>query len=300
MKQRTKQIDLHCVRLLAGACGLFTILAIAQAGMAQQAAPNSVNTNAGAVHFAAAPAAAVVKPAEEEEAAPAAKPGGEGVKVHGHWVIQVKNADGTLGERREFSNSLVTDQAELSGDEVLAALLSGNATPGDPTIALIQPPLPANPIAYCDTQGLDLMPPTATNCFGLTTTQSGLPLTGYNFESGLSTTVYFSPTVKWVLTGNYSVPANLNTISVVQTLMTLCTSKGQAFTGGSANPFTGSVSGRSADNGSKACVPNGGSTGGSTSDWVYYATLTSTAIPGGPVSVTAGQIIALTVTISFS
>ena len=30
----------------------------------------------------------------------------EGIQVHGHWIIEVKNPDGTLAERREFDNAL--------------------------------------------------------------------------------------------------------------------------------------------------------------------------------------------------
>jgi hypothetical protein len=33
----------------------------------------------------------------------------EGISVHGHWTIEVKNPDGTLAERREFDNALATD-----------------------------------------------------------------------------------------------------------------------------------------------------------------------------------------------
>jgi hypothetical protein len=40
-----------------------------------------------------------------------AKPSGgprEGIKVHGHWTIDVRNPDGTLASHREFENSLQT------------------------------------------------------------------------------------------------------------------------------------------------------------------------------------------------
>ncbi len=39
----------------------------------------------------------------------AANSGGvaEGIKVHGHWIIEVRNPDGTLVTRREFDNRLV-------------------------------------------------------------------------------------------------------------------------------------------------------------------------------------------------
>lgn len=47
----------------------------------------------------------------------------EGIKVHGHWVIEVINPDGKRASRTEFENSLV-------GPNVLAELLSGNDSMG--------------------------------------------------------------------------------------------------------------------------------------------------------------------------
>src|SRR6476660_2101480 len=38
----------------------------------------------------------------------------EGIKVHGHWTIDVRNADGTLATHREFENAL-----QISGAKVL-------------------------------------------------------------------------------------------------------------------------------------------------------------------------------------
>jgi len=45
----------------------------------------------------------------------------EGIAVHGHWVIEVRNADGSLAERREFENSLTSD-----GKQTLRQLLLGD------------------------------------------------------------------------------------------------------------------------------------------------------------------------------
>jgi hypothetical protein len=48
----------------------------------------------------------------------AAKPSGgpqEGIKVHGRWVIEVRNPDGTLAARREFDNALTGGSQNLSG-----------------------------------------------------------------------------------------------------------------------------------------------------------------------------------------
>jgi len=42
----------------------------------------------------------------------------EGIQVHGHWTIEVRNPDGSVAERRQFQNALV-------GDNVLNGLLVG-------------------------------------------------------------------------------------------------------------------------------------------------------------------------------
>jgi hypothetical protein len=55
----------------------------------------------------------------------AAGPGGgqsEGIKVHGHWTIAVKNSDGSLASTRDFENALV--RGDGGGDSLLAGLLA--------------------------------------------------------------------------------------------------------------------------------------------------------------------------------
>lgn len=59
----------------------------------------------------------------------AAKPSGgrqEGIKVHGHWVIDIRNPDGTLASHHEFENAL----ASGGGDQLLALLLAHKGNPG--------------------------------------------------------------------------------------------------------------------------------------------------------------------------
>ena len=46
----------------------------------------------------------------------------EGIKVHGHWVIDVRNPDGTLASHAEFENALMP-----SGAETLARILGRTA-----------------------------------------------------------------------------------------------------------------------------------------------------------------------------
>jgi hypothetical protein len=44
-------------------------------------------------------------PAQEEKRQPG-KFGQEGIRIHGHWVIDVKNPDGTPAGHHDFQNSL--------------------------------------------------------------------------------------------------------------------------------------------------------------------------------------------------
>jgi hypothetical protein len=55
--------------------------------------------------------------------------GHEGIKVHGHWTIEVRNPDGTLADRREFENSL----SQPSGAQILAGFLNNAGATAAPT-----------------------------------------------------------------------------------------------------------------------------------------------------------------------
>jgi len=52
------------------------------------------------------------------------KPGAEGLTMHGHWTIDLINADGTIAEHRDFENSLL-------GPTALLQILSGQYVTGD-------------------------------------------------------------------------------------------------------------------------------------------------------------------------
>jgi hypothetical protein len=131
MKQSLKQSKSRWARLsVVAACAVLFVLGSAAAGFAQQT--TSPKPAASAAVSAPAAAPAVPKPvAETEETAKPAKPGGEGIKIHGHWKIVVKNPDGTVASSTEFENSLVTPGG---GDAVLAGLLSGQLTWGGMSI----------------------------------------------------------------------------------------------------------------------------------------------------------------------
>jgi len=56
----------------------------------------------------------------------------EGIKVHGHWTIEVKNPDGSLAERRDFENALGGN-----GNYVLTHLLARQSSVGGWGIVLM-------------------------------------------------------------------------------------------------------------------------------------------------------------------
>jgi hypothetical protein len=57
----------------------------------------------------------------------------EGIKVHGHWIIEVRNADGSVASHREFEN------AYLPGDQVLSRVLTRAISVGLWSIYLVAP-----------------------------------------------------------------------------------------------------------------------------------------------------------------
>jgi hypothetical protein len=58
----------------------------------------------------------------------------QGVKVHGDWVIEVRNPDGTLHERRAFKNALMNP-----GKQGLAMILTRTLSPWLWAISVSQP-----------------------------------------------------------------------------------------------------------------------------------------------------------------
>jgi hypothetical protein len=73
-----------------------------------------------------------------------AKGSREGIKVHGHWAIEVRNPDGSVVTHREFENAL-----GLSGGSSLVAVLSRGGSVGFWKIQLNDPNGSANAIGPC-------------------------------------------------------------------------------------------------------------------------------------------------------
>ena len=207
----------------------------------------------------AAPASA--RPAEQEEQATGPrKPGDEGIKVHGHWVIDVRNPDGSLAHHTEFENSV-----QPSGEDFILGLIAGAYSSGDLAIALNGSPSP------CLNGGCLIVRTIGTN-----------PASNYcaavYFEcpTTLVTTFNSGATPSLVMTGSVTAYQN-GSINQVQTFFSVC---GYGLTKQSSDTIAAS-----------ACPVQAAQAGVLTSAG-------SPAITATPVS--TGQLIQVTVTITLS
>ena len=119
--------------------GLVPFLCLA---VAIQAASHAQTAPAHAQPAAAKAAIAEATPAKPEaQEAEAKEPGDRGVntgiKVHGHWVIEVKSPDGRVITHREFENMF----EKATGGPAIATILGGTSLAGSFAVAL---PLPCS------------------------------------------------------------------------------------------------------------------------------------------------------------
>jgi hypothetical protein len=193
----------------------------------------------------------------------------EGVKVHGHWTIDVSNPDGTLVTHREFENSLITTGIGGGGTGLLGSWLARNAVPGGWAILLSGSACPAGPCASVEHAFVAIHFGTQHPQYiwdNLTTGQQG----GTTSQNG------------WV--------------GQVGPLLLTATVYAQA---------SGTIQGVSTSNSQTLCLPNLDGSPGCTNREQYAefsgTTLTdpTTGNPA-PISVVAGQAILVTVVISFS
>jgi hypothetical protein len=202
----------------------------------------------------------------------------EGFVVHGHWVIDVRNPDGTLAQHREFENSL-----ESTAQGTMAGLLGGEFSMGSMMITM----------GYSGTgpcQGSVSFPGWCAVVVNLSTQ----PATSYcgayvcaptmteTFNAG---TNYGGP-FNLVLTGNITANS-AGTINSVYTIFATCANIAYN-SGTTTTPSTASTTTNA------NCVSGGGSP--VPNYWV--GPLTAASITGVPVS--SGQIIQVTVTLTFS
>jgi hypothetical protein len=286
---------------IAKAAVLLGSLLMVQTGFAQQAP-------------AVAPSQqAVAKPvAEEEGPAKPDKPGSEGIRIHGHWIIKVKNPDGTVVQHREFDNSLVGGPGlgMLSGDQLLAAMISGVGAAGGIGIALITGPVTTpgyDPSAYCATGYPSQVPvPAGIRCFGLVEANSLLAAAVETHvlkvaQTGLISQISFAPSVSIVLSGNFTVLGSyaLPSIDAVQTYVGLCLELPTVFTPNAAARLTGtSQSFIRTSMSPSACAFSQNGPGGAKPPFVGAFTSTNLTTP--VTNLLANQSVFISVTLSFS
>lgn len=192
---------------LAGACGVLLMLLTGQVGVAQQSAP--VKPAAAATTHSAATVASNSAEKKGEAEAPGKSLDGT-IKVHGHWVINVRNSDGTLADHRDFENSLAISNG---GDAFLIGLLAGYYVPGDFGIEVLG--------AACHfscgiVQSISTWP-------GLDLCQVGTDAPGH-CSTTLSYNAVLAPTTgstSFILSGSVLAP-DVGTLTQVRTLFNAC------------------------------------------------------------------------------
>jgi hypothetical protein len=202
------------------------------AGRAQStAAPPAV---AAAAPAKAAPFAQPKQPAQPGER----QPGGthEGIKVHGHWMIEVKSPDGKLISHTEFENSLFGG----GGGEILPLFFTATQsqgvvyTPGEWGVLLgdpASPPCSAELSFPFNNNNLTTLP-LAYNSGFCVLAQQAPPAAIYPLNCGSTPNSNCSYNLQIGINGQGSltlsgsvISANAGTISQVQTLLSTCGGK---------------------------------------------------------------------------
>jgi hypothetical protein len=249
--------------LLAAAALLFSAPARAQAGQHNGSTPQALPPGQ---HYSYV----YLDPLEGQHS-PAAQNSGNhiGVEMHGHWVIDVRNPDGTLAEHRDFENSIAG-----YGQELMIALLSGYGVPSDYGIVLTT----AGTAPCAAPQGFQ-------GC-GIFRSLTTLPASAFCPYYTCFTGLTYTPTLvdmqssgpgsQLVLAGNFTATQG-GTINGVSTLFGSCPANiGSATALTTVSPTT--------------CSTTPGSGG--------YRQLSQASIT--PVTVVTSQIVQVTVTITFS
>jgi len=282
MKPRTEQFASQFQQRLAGASAVLLMLFAGQTGqasLAQQSASGPPASTASAL-----PAAASIAKhpetrtgAEKKDTAASGESAHGAIKVHGHWVIDLRNPDGTLADHREFENSLAVGQG---GDAFLIGLLAGYYVPGDYGITIQGPACTTAAPAECNiVRSLSTMPGSVVCAPGYAAACS--VSLAYNVVLAPS-----SGSTSFILSGSVAAP-NAGTITTVATFYNACDS---------ANGYTGTK---------LPVLPTAPSTfpplscvGSSNSANIDFLTATSSFTPLQVTS--AGQVVHVTVTITFS
>jgi hypothetical protein len=289
---------------LAGACSVLLTLCASQCGLAQQSS-SMQPAKAAAATIAPGASPSAIGPliahaeSEENQGAVSSAPGNNGIRIHGHWKFVVHDPDGKLVSTREFENSLITP---VEGDFTLTFLLSGFAVSADWAIVLCPQAgsfLTNDGVGFthyvvCTSGGpapIAVLLPSSTGPLGSILAQAslcgsacvgGLQEQLNNNLSGGTKPVSFS------LIGNYTASQNV-TINAVETLNAICL----------ATPLPLAFSNVSPQTCSTLTAANSGSGNSSLELQQFTGTVLNTA-QNPAQSLSTGQVLTVTVTISFS
>jgi hypothetical protein len=307
MKPRIMKRNSQFQSSLAGACSVLLVLFASQPGIAQQSplekpaaavASSSTATTASAEKLPAITPLAPQAAAEEKETSAPAKPGGEGIKIHGHWKFEVHDPNGKLVSTREFENGLLTPS---QGDFLIATLLLGKAVAADWGIALCpQAGGPWNSGAQPPNYGLctSASPvPTAVlvqNANGpLESEVKFFSYCGSGCVPGLQALLTGSPNlgnqIGISLSGSYTAPGNV-VIDAVETVTAFCDTDANG--NNPTNPPYSNLS-------TQTCLTLNTGVASPGNAFLTFSPFTGTAL-SSPQALTAGQVLTVTVTISFS
>ena len=229
-------------------------------------------------------ASAVAKaPVVSPPARPPASAPHEGIKVHGHWTIDVRDPDGRLASHTDFENNLCLSQSGGSGDFALAGLLTGNIVAGGWLVGLGSPALPpptqANPPVPC---GSILLGSAVQSPAFVLSESNAYASTSGSCSSSASPLCYPSLSVNEnssktgvVLSGSFTVPNSFSTTTI--------TAVGTAIAGCPGSTYTASQ-----------CISGEASFGSMTATYL-------TGVPPSPPAptISGGQSVSVTVQISF-
>jgi len=301
---------------LALACAAPTWAGTNQAAGNQAAtAPKpTTNVSPGAPVPAAAPSASTERPTGGNH---------EGITVHGHWAIDVKNPDGSLAKHVEFENSLDPGFTVISGTvsvpvpggaAYLAGALAGQALPpAGNWIVVLEGPQGLNNLTLLNSNEL-IAPCEALNLPLGRNIGAAIP---YNFIAGVAACLIgqSAPGNDLGCTGAAATPSvgvscNLtalpSTVQVaaggVTTTVPAVQLSGNVVVTNTNSPqistvatLLGNPCGLAQPNQVATCFISPFEAGVTAT----LTSLTSTNVPGGPIQVTANQTVAVIVTISF-
>jgi hypothetical protein len=307
-----EQVERRGLLLVALAAMVLSFATVSSAQSGVPSASSLVEKSAAAGTTTQAPNAVAKPPATSANARasaeekPAAKGTQEGIKVHGHWTIEVRNPDGTVDKHVEFENQICPDQTYTrpvgtlqtipvsatfqGGVAFFSGLASGQASAGGWAILLATSaeantaPVPPGCLVPLDvfTQFNHIYQPSDVFNILQSNMQSGLLAlcqiaNTFPTPENCSTTLTPPPTGPSIsLNGFIQVPqSDSGTIAVVSTANFWCND------GGATSPT--------------ACLTTGSALGSPS----VPAIVTGTQIPGPGVSYLGGQTIAVSVLISF-